>query len=150
MGYAKVWGACIFPPPPRSLQRHNGDVTSTASVKHLSHRRFVAAFQLEHVQRADQDLYRCITHSSRGSGVSSFAELIVKGDQRPVCLSVCRPVCLSCRSISVSLFLRLSVSVLDRAIHSAIYQAGNLFICSVCSVSRARSLFLLPSLSFSV
>lgn len=50
-----------------------------ASVKHLSHRRFVVSFQLDSVQRTDQDLYRCVTQSPRGSGVSNFAELVVKG-----------------------------------------------------------------------
>lgn len=50
-----------------------------ASVKHLSHRRFVVSFQLDSVQRSDQDLYRCVTQSPRGSGVSNFAELVVKG-----------------------------------------------------------------------
>lgn len=61
------------------LQRHNGEILTAASVKHLSHRRFVVSFQLDGAQRADQDLYRCVTQSSRGSGVSNFAELIVKG-----------------------------------------------------------------------
>lgn len=61
------------------LQRHNGEILTTASVKHLSHRRFVVLFQLDNVQRSAQDLYRCVTQSPRGSGVSNFAELIVKG-----------------------------------------------------------------------
>lgn len=65
------------------LQRHNGDIFTTASVKHLSHRRFVVSFQLESVQRTDQDLYRCVTQSPKGSGVSNFAELIVKGKALP-------------------------------------------------------------------
>lgn len=50
-----------------------------ASVKHISHRRFLATFQLDEVSKGEQDLYRCVTQSSRGSGVSNFAELIVKG-----------------------------------------------------------------------
>lgn len=62
-----------------ALQRHNGDILTTASVKHLSHRRFVVSYQLDSVQRTDQDLYRCVTQSPRGSGVSNFAELVVKG-----------------------------------------------------------------------
>jgi len=62
-----------------AFQRHNGDILTTASVKHLSHRRFVVSFQLDSVQRSDQDLYRCVTQSPRGSGVSNFAELVVKG-----------------------------------------------------------------------
>uniref|UniRef100_A0A4W5LM21 protein-tyrosine-phosphatase n=1 Tax=Hucho hucho TaxID=62062 RepID=A0A4W5LM21_9TELE len=51
---------------------------------HLSHRRFVASFQVDSVQRNDQDLYRCVTQSSRGSGVSNFAELIVKVPPSPI------------------------------------------------------------------
>ncbi|XP_015204204.1 receptor-type tyrosine-protein phosphatase U isoform X4 [Lepisosteus oculatus] len=66
------------------LERHNGDVTLASSVKHLSHRRFLASFQLDMVQRGGQDLYRCVTQSSRGSGVSNFAELIVKVPPSPI------------------------------------------------------------------
>lgn len=66
-----------------AFQRHNGDILTTASVKHLSHRRFVVSFQLDSVQRTDQDLYRCVTQSPRGSGVSNFAELVVKGKCYP-------------------------------------------------------------------
>ena len=70
---------CPFP----AFQRHNGDIFTTASVKHLSHRRFVVSFQLDSIQRTDQDLYRCVTQSPRGSGVSNFAELVVKGKHSP-------------------------------------------------------------------
>lgn len=49
-------------------------------MKHISHRRFLATFQLDEVSKAEQDLYRCVTQSVRGSGVSNFAELIVKGE----------------------------------------------------------------------
>ncbi|KAI3360443.1 hypothetical protein L3Q82_002338 [Scortum barcoo] len=66
------------------LERHNGDILTTASVKHLSHRRFVVSFQLDSVQRTDQDLYRCVTQSPRGSGVSNFAELVVKVPPSPI------------------------------------------------------------------
>uniref|UniRef100_A0A8C9Z9Z2 Receptor-type tyrosine-protein phosphatase U n=1 Tax=Sander lucioperca TaxID=283035 RepID=A0A8C9Z9Z2_SANLU len=52
--------------------------------KHLSHRRFVVSFQLDSVQRTDQDLYRCVTQSPRGSGVSNFAELVVKVPPSPI------------------------------------------------------------------
>ncbi|XP_055782422.1 receptor-type tyrosine-protein phosphatase U-like isoform X4 [Salvelinus fontinalis] len=66
------------------LERHSGDVTSTALVKHLSHRRFVASLQVDSVQCNNQDLYRCVTQSSRSSGVSNFAELIVKVPPSPI------------------------------------------------------------------
>lgn len=60
-------------------QRQSGEVVPAASVKHISHRRFLATFQLDAVSKAEQDLYRCVTQSARGAGVSNFAELIVKG-----------------------------------------------------------------------
>uniref|UniRef100_A0A3Q1FWM7 Protein tyrosine phosphatase receptor type Ub n=1 Tax=Acanthochromis polyacanthus TaxID=80966 RepID=A0A3Q1FWM7_9TELE len=66
------------------IWQHNGDILTMASVKHLSHRRFVVSFQLDSVQRADQDLYRCVTQSPRGSGVSNFAELVVKVPPSPI------------------------------------------------------------------
>uniref|UniRef100_A0A669ERV2 protein-tyrosine-phosphatase n=1 Tax=Oreochromis niloticus TaxID=8128 RepID=A0A669ERV2_ORENI len=56
----------------------------TDAIKHLSHRRFVVSFQLDSVQRTDQDLYRCVTQSPRGSGVSNFAELVVKVPPSPI------------------------------------------------------------------
>ncbi|KAG8143220.1 hypothetical protein E2320_000477, partial [Naja naja] len=53
-------------------------------MQHISHRRFLATFQLDQVLKGDQDLYRCVTQSSRGSGVSNFAELIVKEPPTPI------------------------------------------------------------------
>lgn len=66
------------------LEQHNGKVSSGGSVKHLGRNRFSVSFQLEDVQRPEQDLYRCVTQSSRGSGVSNFAELIVKVPPSPI------------------------------------------------------------------
>uniref|UniRef100_A0A8C6KN31 protein-tyrosine-phosphatase n=1 Tax=Nothobranchius furzeri TaxID=105023 RepID=A0A8C6KN31_NOTFU len=63
---------------------HNGDLLTMAAVKHLSHRRFIVSFQLDGIQRSDQDLYRCVTQSPRGSGVSNFAELVVKVPPSPI------------------------------------------------------------------
>ncbi|KAK2518520.1 Ptpru [Columba guinea] len=40
--------------------------------------------QLDEVSKEEQDLYRCVTQSSRGSGVSNFAELIVKEPPTPI------------------------------------------------------------------
>ncbi|XP_060640646.2 receptor-type tyrosine-protein phosphatase U isoform X2 [Anolis sagrei] len=65
-------------------QRQDGETVLAASVKHISHRRFMATFQLEKVSKGDQDFYRCVTQSSRGSGVSNFAELIVKEPPTPI------------------------------------------------------------------
>uniref|UniRef100_A0A672MDQ9 protein-tyrosine-phosphatase n=1 Tax=Sinocyclocheilus grahami TaxID=75366 RepID=A0A672MDQ9_SINGR len=53
-------------------------------VKYLGRNRFSVSFQLEDVQKPEQDLYRCVTQSSRGSGVSNFAELIVKVPPSPI------------------------------------------------------------------
>lgn len=82
-----------------AFQRHNGEILTAASVKHLSHRRFVVSFQLDNAQRTDQDLYRCVTQSSKGSGVSNFAELVVKGKHHLLlCLSLFSFPCpVSCR-----------------------------------------------------
>uniref|UniRef100_A0A8B9KM27 protein-tyrosine-phosphatase n=1 Tax=Astyanax mexicanus TaxID=7994 RepID=A0A8B9KM27_ASTMX len=66
------------------LERHSGEVYSGGSVKHLGRNRFAVSFQLEDVQKPEQDLYRCVTQSTRGSGVSNFAELIVKVPPSPI------------------------------------------------------------------
>ncbi|XP_069081226.1 receptor-type tyrosine-protein phosphatase U isoform X1 [Pleurodeles waltl] len=66
------------------MQRQNGNIIPVASVKHISHRRFQASFRLEEATKEDQDLYRCVTQSGRGSGVSNFAELIVKEPPTPI------------------------------------------------------------------
>ncbi|RLV91073.1 hypothetical protein DV515_00014235 [Chloebia gouldiae] len=66
------------------MQRQSGEVVPAASVKHISHRRFLATFQLDAVSKAEQDLYRCVTQSARGAGVSNFAELIVKEPPTPI------------------------------------------------------------------
>lgn len=50
-----------------------------AQTKNINHRRFAATFKLQEVTKTDQDLYRCVTQSERGSGVSNFAQLIVRG-----------------------------------------------------------------------
>ncbi|TRY66292.1 hypothetical protein DNTS_023463 [Danionella cerebrum] len=70
------------------LERHNSEVSSGGSVKHLGRNRFSVSFQLEDVQRPEQDQYRCVTQSSRGSGVSNFAELIEVLFKMHYCTSV--------------------------------------------------------------
>lgn len=75
-----------------------------ASVKHISHRRFLATFQLDEVSKGEQDLYRCVTQSSRGAGVSNFAELIVKGGCCPwasLCVVPRLLITPGCRGVSV-------------------------------------------------
>uniref|UniRef100_A0A6Q2XZT8 Receptor-type tyrosine-protein phosphatase kappa n=1 Tax=Esox lucius TaxID=8010 RepID=A0A6Q2XZT8_ESOLU len=55
-----------------------------ASTKNINHRRFAASFRLKEVTNLDEDLYRCVTQSDRGSGVSNFAGLIVREPPRPI------------------------------------------------------------------
>lgn len=62
------------------FQRRNGEDIPVAQTKTINHRRFAASFNLKEVSSQDQDLYRCVTQSERGSGVSNFAGLIVRGE----------------------------------------------------------------------
>lgn len=62
------------------IQRRNGEDIPVALTKNINHRRFAASFHLKEVTNQDQDLYRCVTQSERGSGVSNFAGLIVRGE----------------------------------------------------------------------
>uniref|UniRef100_A0A8D3CA46 protein-tyrosine-phosphatase n=1 Tax=Scophthalmus maximus TaxID=52904 RepID=A0A8D3CA46_SCOMX len=64
------------------LQRRNGEDIPVALTKNINHRRFAASFHLKEVTNQDQDLYRCVTQSERGSGVSNFAGLIVREPMR--------------------------------------------------------------------
>ncbi|KAM6965042.1 receptor-type tyrosine-protein phosphatase kappa [Aplochiton taeniatus] len=66
------------------LQRRNGEDIPVAQTKNINHRRFAASFRLKEVTNHDQDLYRCVTQSERGSGVSNFAGLIVREPPRPI------------------------------------------------------------------
>ncbi|XP_034755357.1 receptor-type tyrosine-protein phosphatase kappa isoform X29 [Etheostoma cragini] len=66
------------------LQRRNGEDIPVAQTKNINHRRFAASFHLKEVTNQDQDLYRCVTQSERGSGVSNFAGLIVREPPHPI------------------------------------------------------------------
>ncbi|TWW68725.1 Receptor-type tyrosine-protein phosphatase kappa [Takifugu flavidus] len=66
------------------LQRRNGEDIPVAHTKTINHRRFAASFNLKEVTSQDQDLYRCVTQSERGSGVSNFAGLIVREPPHPI------------------------------------------------------------------
>uniref|UniRef100_UPI00398ECD5C receptor-type tyrosine-protein phosphatase kappa isoform X3 n=1 Tax=Pristiophorus japonicus TaxID=55135 RepID=UPI00398ECD5C len=66
------------------LQKRNGEDIPVAQTKNINHRRFAASFKLKEVKKNDQDLYRCVTQSERGSGVSNFAELIVREPPMPI------------------------------------------------------------------
>ncbi|XP_075059150.1 receptor-type tyrosine-protein phosphatase kappa isoform X9 [Mixophyes fleayi] len=66
------------------LQRRNGEDIPVVQTKNINHRRFAASFRLREVTKADEDLYRCVTQSERGSGVSNFAQLIIREPPRPI------------------------------------------------------------------
>ncbi|XP_008395640.1 receptor-type tyrosine-protein phosphatase kappa isoform X13 [Poecilia reticulata] len=66
------------------LQRKTGEDIPVAQTKNINHRRFAASFHLKEVTNQDQDLYRCVTQSERGSGVSNFAALIVREPPHPI------------------------------------------------------------------
>uniref|UniRef100_A0A8C5NG05 protein-tyrosine-phosphatase n=1 Tax=Gouania willdenowi TaxID=441366 RepID=A0A8C5NG05_GOUWI len=66
------------------LWLRNGEDIPVALTKNINHRRFAASFHLKEVTNQDQDLYRCITQSERGSGVSNFAGLIVREPPHPI------------------------------------------------------------------
>uniref|UniRef100_UPI00358FEC51 receptor-type tyrosine-protein phosphatase mu-like isoform X2 n=1 Tax=Myxine glutinosa TaxID=7769 RepID=UPI00358FEC51 len=67
-----------------TLQRSNGDIIPVTSTKIMSRRRFAASFGLVSTRKADADVYRCLTRSSSGAGVSNFAKLIVRESPVPV------------------------------------------------------------------
>uniref|UniRef100_H3CDW1 protein-tyrosine-phosphatase n=1 Tax=Tetraodon nigroviridis TaxID=99883 RepID=H3CDW1_TETNG len=64
-------------------QRRNGVLLDAPALSRLSHKRLMAAFQVE-AQRGEQDLYRCVTLSPRGAAVSNFGELIVRVPPTPI------------------------------------------------------------------
>ncbi|TMS12429.1 Receptor-type tyrosine-protein phosphatase kappa [Larimichthys crocea] len=66
------------------VERRNGEDIPVAQTKNINHRRFAASFHLKEVTNQDQDLYRCVTQSERGSGVSNFAGLIVREPPHPI------------------------------------------------------------------
>ncbi|XP_072276040.1 receptor-type tyrosine-protein phosphatase U isoform X1 [Pyxicephalus adspersus] len=66
------------------LQRQNGGIISAGVIQHISHWRLLASFQLFEAEREDQDLYRCVSRSIFGAGVSNFAELVVKEPPTPI------------------------------------------------------------------
>uniref|UniRef100_A0A8B9LHH0 Receptor-type tyrosine-protein phosphatase kappa n=1 Tax=Astyanax mexicanus TaxID=7994 RepID=A0A8B9LHH0_ASTMX len=68
----------------RCASRRNGEDIPVAEKKNINHRKFAASFRLKEVTNQDQDLYRCVTQSERGSGVSNFAGLIVREPPRPI------------------------------------------------------------------
>ncbi|KAJ8377526.1 hypothetical protein AAFF_G00256220 [Aldrovandia affinis] len=66
------------------LQRRNGEDIPVTQTKNINHRRFAASFSLREVTSHERDLYRCVTQSERGAGVSNFARLIIHEPPRPI------------------------------------------------------------------
>ncbi|XP_060679815.1 receptor-type tyrosine-protein phosphatase mu-like isoform X4 [Hemiscyllium ocellatum] len=66
------------------LQRLSGKDTPMKETKVLNYRRFVATFNVANTVRSDTDHYRCVIESQGGSGVSNYAELVVKDPPTPI------------------------------------------------------------------
>lgn len=91
------------------LQRRNGEDIPVAQTKNINHRRFAASFKLKEVTSLDQDLYRCVTQSERGSGVSNFAGLIVRGTLDFSCLkSYSRAVSGNVETLRIALLIHIT------------------------------------------
>lgn len=55
--------------------------------KPVNSRRYTATFDVENTTKGDSGRYRCIVHSDKGVGVSSYADLTVKRKSHSVCTS---------------------------------------------------------------
>uniref|UniRef100_A0A4W3IZ30 Receptor-type tyrosine-protein phosphatase kappa n=1 Tax=Callorhinchus milii TaxID=7868 RepID=A0A4W3IZ30_CALMI len=66
------------------LQGRKGKDTPIKETKVSNSRRFIATFNVAQTVRSDADHYRCVTHSITGSGVSNYAELVVKDPPTPI------------------------------------------------------------------
>uniref|UniRef100_H3CDW0 protein-tyrosine-phosphatase n=1 Tax=Tetraodon nigroviridis TaxID=99883 RepID=H3CDW0_TETNG len=85
-GEGATWAkmAPMFVPAQVFLRwKRNGVLLDAPALSRLSHKRLMAAFQVE-AQRGEQDLYRCVTLSPRGAAVSNFGELIVRVPPTPI------------------------------------------------------------------
>lgn len=62
----------------------------------VNHRRFSATVSVGDTSQRSTSRYRCVIRSDGGSGVSNYADLIVKGKivekESSVCLSVCASI----------------------------------------------------------
>ncbi|XP_039610726.1 protein tyrosine phosphatase receptor type Ma isoform X4 [Polypterus senegalus] len=66
------------------LQGISGKETPMKEAKTLNPRRFQAMFNIENTTKQDSGSYRCVVHSNKGVGVSTFGELIVKQPPVPI------------------------------------------------------------------
>ena len=62
-----------------SLQQWNGKDTALMVTRVVNHRRFSATVSVGDTSQRSTSRYRCVIRSDGGSGVSNYAELIVKG-----------------------------------------------------------------------
>lgn len=65
---------------PLSLQQWNGRDTALMVTRVVNHRRFSATVSVADTAQRSVSKYRCVIRSDGGSGVSNYAELIVKGE----------------------------------------------------------------------
>ncbi|CAB1341119.1 unnamed protein product [Coregonus sp. 'balchen'] len=54
------------------------------ATKPVNSRRYIATFDVENTTKEDSGRYRCIVHSNKGVGVSSYADLTVKQPPVPI------------------------------------------------------------------
>jgi len=62
-----------------SLQQWNGKDTALMVTRVVNHRRFSATVSVGDTAQRSTSRYRCVIRSDGGSGVSNYADLIVKG-----------------------------------------------------------------------
>ncbi|MBN3320438.1 PTPRT phosphatase, partial [Atractosteus spatula] len=66
------------------LQQWNGKDTALMVTRVVNHRRFSATVSVADTQQRGVSKYRCVIRSDGGSGVSNYAELIVKAPPTPI------------------------------------------------------------------
>lgn len=69
-----------FSPLLSVLQQWNGRDTALMVTRVVNHRRFSATVSVADTAQRSVSKYRCVIRSDGGSGVSNYAELIVKGE----------------------------------------------------------------------
>uniref|UniRef100_A0A8C7HKD9 protein-tyrosine-phosphatase n=1 Tax=Oncorhynchus kisutch TaxID=8019 RepID=A0A8C7HKD9_ONCKI len=67
-----------------SLQQWNGKDTALMVTRVVNHRRFSATVSVGDTSQRSTSRYRCVIRSDGGSGVSNYAELIVKAPPTPI------------------------------------------------------------------
>lgn len=63
-----------------TLQQWNGKDTALMVTRVVNHRRFSATVSVGDTSQRSTSRYRCVIRSDGGSGVSNYADLIVKGN----------------------------------------------------------------------